>query len=43
MGIAGELALEQTAGTGSFRIALIDEISRIDRETLLLRGNYFEK
>ncbi|MBO0462597.1 hydroxyethylthiazole kinase [Enterococcus sp. DIV1298c] len=43
MGIAGELAFEQTTGTGSFRVALIDEISRIDQQTLTQRGNYVEK
>lgn len=43
MGIAGELAFEQTTGTGRFRITLIDEISRMDQQTLLLRGNYVER
>lgn len=44
MGIAGEQAYERSKdlGTGSFRVALIDEISKISSSVLLERGDFFE-
>lgn len=40
MGVAGEIAFENTAnlGTGSFRNAIIDALSKIDDDTLSKRG-----
>jgi hydroxyethylthiazole kinase len=38
MGIAGELAAEETALPGSFRVALIDRIYLVNGQTLLERG-----
>lgn len=44
MGVAGELAYERSKdlGTGSFRVALIDEISKISSSILLERGDFVE-
>ncbi|OPJ62147.1 hydroxyethylthiazole kinase [Clostridium oryzae] len=44
MSIAGELAKENSAakGTGSFHIAIIDEISKINDEVIEKRGNIYE-
>lgn len=44
MGIAGELASEKTgaSGTGSYRAALMDAVSRMDRETMMRRGRISE-
>ena len=44
MGIAGELASEQAgqSGTGSFHIAIIDAVSRLDAETLSGRAKLHE-
>lgn len=44
MGIAGELAYNKTKaqGTGSFHIALIDEISKINTQVLMERGDFVE-
>jgi len=44
MGIAGEIAFEKAGekGTGSFRTAVIDEISRIDGESVIRRAKLYE-
>jgi len=45
MGIAGEIAFEKSGGSGlgSFRISLVDEISKLDGVTLKGRANLDEK
>ena len=44
MGIAGELSYEKSKelGTSSFRMNLIDEISKMSDQKLVQRGKYFE-
>lgn len=44
MGVCGEIAWENTgeAGNGSFRAALHDAMSKLNRNTLLERGNVYE-
>lgn len=44
MGIAGEIAFEQTGqkGTGSYRVSLIDEISKMNSETIRQRAKLYE-
>lgn len=42
MGIAGELAQDHSRGSGSFRVGLIDELSRMDGATLTERAKLHE-
>ncbi|MNR67777.1 hydroxyethylthiazole kinase [compost metagenome] len=44
MGIAGELAYETAGqqGNGSYRVALIDEISKINSQTMHERAKVYE-
>ncbi|MDL2217114.1 hydroxyethylthiazole kinase [Christensenellaceae bacterium OttesenSCG-928-M15] len=44
MGIAGEIAYEKAGacGNGSFRAALHDAVSRMDKETMEKRGHFYE-
>lgn len=45
MGLAGEIAYEKAGeiGTGSFHIAILDALSRLDRKTVLERAKIDEK
>lgn len=44
MGICGEVSFEKndTVGTGSFRVGIIDAISKLDDEVIINRGKYYE-
>ena len=44
MGIAGEIAFEKVGqkGTGSFRVSIIDEISKLDADTVRRRARIYE-
>ena len=44
MGIAGELAAESAGdkGNGSFHVAIVDEISKLNAETLVKRAKIHE-
>ena len=44
MAICGEISSEKYAdlGSGSFRVGIIDAISKLDGETIINRGNIYE-
>ena len=44
MGICGEISFEKNEdlGTGSFRVGIIDAISKLDAEIIIKRGKYYE-
>ena len=44
MGICGEVSFDknETLGTGSFRVGIIDAISKLNNEVIINRGKYYE-